>query len=215
MKALILAGADVTVTSNLRNLCQNADFIVAADSGVRHAAVLGVTPDLIVGDFDSAAQADLERYPDVPRQTHPVRKDSLDLELALAEAVARGATELVIVGALGGRLDQTLAALFIAARYREQYRVTLHSGHTAAYPLRTGDVLTLNVRAGLTFSVLSLTVSRLSLVGSSYPLTHAELPFGVGLGVSNETTAAPLTVTLHEGSALLLLSLSYIKPVLS
>ena len=137
-----------------------------------------------------------------------MRKDSLDLELALDEAVAKGATELLIVGVLGGRLDQTLAALFIASRYQDSYRVTLHSGHTAAYPLRTGDVLTLNVQAGLTFSVLSLSpVSRLSLVGASYPLTQTDLSFGVGLGVSNETTAAPLTVTLHGGSALLILAL--------
>ncbi len=208
MKALVLAGSDILVTDALKKLCGDADFVVAADSGVRHAAGLDVTPDLIVGDFDSAAQADLERYPDVPRQTYPVRKDSLDLELALDEAVARGATELLIVGVLGGRLDQTLAALFIASRYQDSYRVTLHSGHTAAYPLRTGDVLTLNVQAGLTFSVLSLSpVSQLSLVGTSYPLTQADLPFGVGLGVSNETTAAPLTVTLHGGSALLILAL--------
>ena len=208
MKALVLAGSDILVTDALKKLCGDADFVVAADSGIRHADALGVTPDLIVGDFDSAAQADLERYPDVPRQTYPVRKDSLDLELALDEAVAKGATELLIVGVLGGRLDQTLAALFIASRYQDSYRVTLHSGHTAAYPLRTGDVLTLNVQAGLTFSVLSLSpVSQLSLVGASYPLTQADLPFGVGLGVSNETTAAPLTVTLHGGSALLILAL--------
>ena len=209
MKALVLAGSDILVTDALRELCKDADFVLAADSGIRHAEVLGVTPDLIVGDFDSATSTDLERYPNVPKQTHPVRKDLLDLELALDEAVARGATELLIVGALGGRLDQTLAALFIAARYQEKRRVTLHSGHTAAYPLSTGDVLELNVQAGLTFSVLSLSpVSRLSLAGPSYPLTQSELPFGVGLGVSNETTAAPLKVTLHEGSALLLLDLS-------
>lgn len=206
MKALILAGSDIAVTDALKNLCQDADFVVAADSGVRHAAALGVTPDLIVGDFDSATEADLALYPDVPRQTHPVRKDLLDLELALQEATARGATDLIIVGALGGRLDQTLAALFIAARLKPQHNVTLHSGHSAAYPLHAGDALTLDVPAGLTFSVLSLETSELSLKGPSYPLTHAELPFGVGLGVSNETTGEPLVVTLHEGSALLLLA---------
>ena len=207
MKALILAGSDVTVTDALRDLCKDAGLVVAADSGVRHALALGVTPDLIVGDFDSAAETDLAAYPDVPRQTHPVRKDALDLELALQEAILKGATDLLIVGALGGRLDQTLAALFIAARLRPEYQVRLHSGHSAAYPLQTGDVLKLDVPAGLNFSVLSLTASQLSLAGSSYPLTYATLPFGVGLGVSNKTTGAPLIVTLHEGSALLLLSL--------
>ena len=207
MKALVLAGGDILVTDALKELCRDAGFTVAADSGVRHAKYLGVTPDLIVGDFDSASSADLELYPQVPRETHPVRKASLDLELALQAATVKGATDLIIVGALGGRLDQTLAALFIAARYREKYPVTLYSGHTAAYPLVTGDVLTLDVPAGLTFSVLSLSpVSQLSLVGPSYPLDRAELPFGVGLGVSNETTSAPLQLTLHAGSALLLLS---------
>ncbi len=212
MKALVLAGSSVTVTDALKALCQEADFVVAADSGVRHAPALGVTPDLIVGDFDSATEADLAHYPDVPRQTHPVRKDALDLELALQEATVRGAAELLIVGALGGRFDQTLAALFIAARLKPQYDVTLHSGHSAAYPLCAGDTLTLHLPAGLTFSVLSLEASRLSLTGASYPLTDADLPFGVGLGVSNETTAAPLVATLHEGSALLLLNLRKSAP---
>ncbi len=214
MKALILAGSDVTVTDALRELCRGTALVIAADSGVRHAAPLGVAPDLIVGDFDSATAAELARYPDVPRERHPVRKDRLDLELAFAGATARGATELLIVGALGGRLDQTLAALLIAARYRADDqtdkkfgpRVTLHSGHTAAYPLGSGDVLVLELPPGRVFSVLSLApVSVLSLEGASYPLTRAELPFGVGLGVSNVVASSPLTVTLHRGSALVVL----------
>ncbi len=209
MKALVLAGSDIVVTDALESLCRAADLVVAADSGVRHAAALGVRPDLIVGDFDSASEDDLERYPEVPRRAYPVRKDALDLELALDEATTRGATELLIVGALGGRLDQTLAALFIAARYRETYRVTLHSGDTAAYPLKGGEVLSLELSPGQTFSVLSLTpVSTISLGGASYPLERAELPFGVGLGVSNEVLTSPLSVTLHGGSALLLVPLT-------
>lgn len=206
MKALILAGSDITATEALKDLCRDSELVIAADSGVRHAAALGVTPDHIVGDFDSATEADLARYPRVPRRRHPARKDLLDLELALQEASARGATDLLVVGALGGRLDQTLAALLIAARYREGYAVTLHSGDSAAYPLRGGDVLALELPPGQPFSVLSLTpVSVVSLSGASYPLERAELAFGVGLGVSNEVAASPLTVTLHSGLALLLL----------
>lgn len=208
MKALVLAGSDVAVTDTLKNLCQDAALVVAADSGVRHARSLGVTPDLIVGDFDSATQADLEPYLDVPREVHPARKDSLDLELALDTAQRRGGADFLIVGALGGRLDQTLAALFVASRLHERYPVILHSGHSAAYPLRTGDGLTLTFPTNTTFSVLSLSpVSVISLAGASYPLERAELPFGVGLGVSNRTTDEPLTATLHEGSALLLAEL--------
>ena len=208
MKALILAGSGVTPTDALKTLCRDAALVVAADSGVRHASVLGVQPDLVVGDFDSATLEDLEPYKDVPREVHPARKDLLDLELALTVAQKRGATKYLIVGALGGRLDQTLAALFISSRLHEQHRVVLHSGHSAAYPLKTGDVLTLTLPEGTTFSVLSLApVSVVSLGGSSYPLERAELPFGVGLGVSNRTTREPLRATLHEGTALLLVDL--------
>lgn len=208
MKALILAGSDITVTDSLKNLCRDATLVVAADSGVRHARPLGVTPGLIVGDFDSATPRDLEPYGNVPREAHPAHKDRLDLELALGVAEGRGAADFLIVGALGGRLDQSLAALLIASRLHEQYPVLLHSGHSAAYPLQTGDRLTLGLPADTTFSVLSLAaVSVISLGGASYPLHRAELPFGVGLGVSNQTTAEPLTATLHEGAALLLVSL--------
>lgn len=200
------------MTEELKVLCHGADLVIAADSGLRHAKPLGVTPDLIVGDFDSVAAEDLELYPTVPRETHPVRKDALDLELALDEAAARGANAFLIVGALGGRLDQTLAALFIAAKRHATHPgtpVTIHDGHRAAYPLKPNDVLNLNVPPGTPFSVLSLdSVSRVSLSGASYPLTGARLPFGVGLGVSNEVATTPLSVTLHEGSSLLLLELN-------
>lgn len=213
MKALILAGSSITVTEELKALCHGVDLVVAADSGLRHARPLEVTPDLIVGDFDSVAAEDLELYPTVPREKHPVRKDALDLELALDEAAARGANTFLIVGALGGRLDQTLAALFIAAKRHATHpgtiNVMIHDGHRAAYPLKPGDVLNLNVPSGTPFSVLSLDpLSRVSLSGASYPLTEARLPFGVGLGVSNEVATSPLSVTLHEGSSLLLLELN-------
>lgn len=206
MNALILAGSPITVTEELIGRCRDADLVIAADSGVRHAAPLSVTPDLIVGDFDSAAADDLAHYPAVPRQTHPPRKDALDLELALTEALKRGATGLLIVGALGGRLDQTLAALLIATRIHQICPVVLHNGHRAAYPLKPGDRLTLDLPPATPFSVLSLApTSIVSLEGSSYPLDRAKLPFGVGLGVSNEVSVRPLNATLHSGLALLLL----------
>lgn len=205
MKAVILAGSAVVPTEALSARCRGADLVVAADGGVRHAGPLGLRPNLIVGDFDSATPEELAPFWAVPRRTHPPRKDLLDLELAAAEAVRRGASELLLVGALGGRFDQSLAALFIAMRLRERLDVSLHSGWSEVYALLAGDHLTLALPEGQRFSVLSLEPSRLSLAGASYPLTRAALPFGVGLGVSNEVATSPLEVTLHEGRAFLVL----------
>jgi thiamine pyrophosphokinase len=205
VKAVLLAGGPVTPTGALLKRLQGADLVIAADGGVRHARPLGLTPDLIVGDFDSATPEDLASFTGVPRQTHPPRKDLLDLELAAAEAERRGATELLFVGALGGRFDQSLAALFIAMRLRERLEVSLHSGWSAVYTLLAGETLTLELPKGQRFSVLSLEPARLSLAGASYPLTRAPLPFGVGLGVSNEVAASPLSVTLHAGRVFVVL----------
>ena len=117
MKAVILAGSDLVTTPRLSSQVQQAEIVIAADGGLRHARPLGLTPDLVVGDFDSARAEDLAAFRNVPQMRHPVDKNELDLELAVTEALARGASELVLVGTLGERFDQSLAAVFIGARY--------------------------------------------------------------------------------------------------
>ena len=200
MKALILAGGDITLTDALKHTCQSADLIIAADSGLRHAAVLGVSPDIILGDFDSVEASLLAHYPDTPTKRHPPEKDLLDLELALDYAQEQGATQHLIVGGLGDRFDQSLAALLIAARRkREGCNVSLLSGHRAVYLLAGAETLTLETPPQQLFSLLSLDpVSTVGLRNAKYPLQdplkdHA-LPFGVGLGVSNEVTRSPLEI---------------------
>lgn len=206
MRAVILAGGPITPTAALRARCEGAGLVIAADSGLRHAAPLGLLPDLIVGDFDSVRAADLARYPEVPRVRHPPEKDALDLELALEEALTRGARELLVVGGLGGRFDQSLAAVLIGARLSAQVPIAFHSGHIELLFLRGEDARTLERPVGERFSVLSLApLSRLGISGAKYPLRDVPLPFGVGLGVSNEVVACPLRLELSEGLVVVIL----------
>lgn len=207
MKALVLAGGALHVTPALRELAQSAELVIAADSGLRHARTLGVRPQLLVGDLDSVSAAELARYPGLERRTFPRRKDQLDLELAMLAATERGARELTLLGALGGRLDQTLAALFVALRCRAAGpRVALHDGRQSAYPLVAPEVLELPLPSGVRFSLLSVSPSAtLDLAGAEYPLEREALPFGVGRGVSNRVARPPLAVSLHQGQALLVL----------
>ena len=189
------------MTERLRGKCGAADLIVAADSGLRHAAALGVSPDIVVGDFDSVTQEVLAEYPDLPRLEHPPEKDLLDLELALNYAQERGAENYLIVGGLGDRFDQSLAAVLIAARWaREGFDVSLDSGERAVYLLAGEEEVRLELPPRQRFSLLSLVeTSTVSLEGAKYPLQGYELPFGVGRGVSNEVSQAPLRVTLAGG----------------
>lgn len=82
------------------------DYVIAADGGYRTLKARGIEPDFVMGDFDS-----LGYRPDHPNvETHPVMKDDTDLGLAVRWALAHGYRRLVIAGALGGRLDQTIAS---------------------------------------------------------------------------------------------------------
>lgn len=199
-RALVLAGGELEVSDRLRGLAAEADVVIAADAGLRHVDPLGVAPHKIVGDFDSVDPALLERHADVPRQRHPPAKGKLDLELAIEEARARGADRVDVMGALGSRLDQTLAGLLICARlHRDGVPCRLLGRDTDAHPLAADETLRLDAEPGTTFSVVSLDDEVVvSIAGARYGVERLELPFGVGLGVSN-VVDRDATVTCHRG----------------
>jgi thiamine pyrophosphokinase len=201
MTALILAGGSLTVTPALLALAAQAALVIAADSGLRHAQPLGLSPDLIVGDFDSVNADDLARYPHVPHQRHPPEKDRLDLELAVDEALKRGAKELIIAGGLGDRFDQSLAAVLLVARLKGRgERVFMHSGDKQVHVLAGSERLMLPLPSGQRFSLLSLAPATIvSVSNAKYPLDRHRLELGVGLGVSNEVAATPLEVVTEAG----------------
>jgi thiamine pyrophosphokinase len=201
----VLAAGRAVATPRLREASRAADLVVAADGGLRHASTLGVEPDLLVGDFDSLDRAVERRWPGVPRVTHPVDKDALDLELALDEALARGARETLIVGALGDRLDQSLSAVAIAERYHlDRLAVTLDSGDALVLPLRPGETRSVPLPEGTTVSVLATHPgTSVSLTGAQWTLRRHLLEPGVGLGVSNRARGEGPSLSLHGGGAVL------------
>ncbi|AWN24488.1 thiamine diphosphokinase [Deinococcus irradiatisoli] len=200
MLAWILVGGRLTLTPALAAL-PRPDIVIAADGGARHAAALGVRIDAWVGDFDSSQDLTL----DAPREVYPAAKDSTDAELAVQVARQRGATELVVLGAFGGRFDHAFALALGACRLSaEGLPVTLHSGDEAGYPLLPGEPVQLELEAGQIFSVLAASALRgLNLRGARWPLHGAEVPLGSGWTVSNEAAGGPLTAEVSAGVALL------------
>lgn len=107
MRAIVLVGGNLgdVVASDL----PQHEFLVAADSGLHHARTLGVSVDLLIGDLDSVDPAVIG---DTPVWQHPIDKDASDTELAVECAINEGATEVILVGGEGGRLDHFLAIAF-------------------------------------------------------------------------------------------------------
>jgi thiamine pyrophosphokinase len=114
-RALIFANGEQINLEAVRALVQPEDYRVAADGGLRHLRSLGLEPDLVIGDLDSLEPAEVEQLKrqGVRVDQHPVHKDETDLELALEAARIAGYTRMLVVGALGGRLDMTLANILL------------------------------------------------------------------------------------------------------
>ena len=204
---VILLGGDLVVTERLKRQIAGAR-ILAADSGIRHAAALGVEPELWLGDFDSTSDDMFRRYAHVPQQTFPRAKDMTDGELAFEEAVARGATRIILCGAFGGqRTDHTLLHLTMATAQAAKGRdVLLSSGAEEAWPLPPGDYA-YDLPDGTPFSVINFSaVEGLTITNAEWPLENVTLPFGSSWTVSN-IIRGTLHITMRSGLAILLANL--------
>ncbi|MCZ2126819.1 MAG: thiamine diphosphokinase [Anaerolineales bacterium] len=107
MRVVIFANGDLPNLEKARALIHPDDFILCADGGVRHALALGLTPKLIVGDMDSLPSTFSLQPESFLR--YPTDKNETDLELAVRHALTLAPKQILILAALGGRTDQTLA----------------------------------------------------------------------------------------------------------
>ena len=133
---------------------------------------------------------------------HPVRKDQTDLELALDLAIGDGADDILILAALGGRWDQTLAnVLLLARRGLDSVRVRLADGKQQITLLRGPGQIALDGQPGDTVSLIPIGGDAwgVTTIGLEYPLSNGTLRFGSTLGISNALLEAQATVTLKEG----------------
>ncbi len=200
---IILLGGKLVRTPRLDAQVAGAR-IIAADAGMNHAKTLGVTPELWVGDFDSVTDDIAAEFAHVPQSRYPHDKDNTDGELAVAEALSRGATSLVLAGAFGGRVDHAfLHSALAIRRAKEGLPVILTSGDQEAHPLLPGT-RDFDFEDGTVFSVLGFShLSGVTVMGARWPLDSVEIPFGTSLPLSNEVRG-DLRISLGVGRAMLL-----------
>ena len=200
----ILLGGDLIRTPRLDRQLEGSR-VIAADGGIGHARMLGLVPELWVGDFDSVPANLPDDLAAVPRQVFPPEKDKTDGELAISAALESGATSLVLAGVFGGkRADHAFLHLALGLRLAESgMDVLLTSGAQEGIPLLPG-VAGFDYADGTLFSVLGFSdLSGLSVSGAKWPLDQVEVAFGSSLTISNEVKGR-LEIALGSGRALLL-----------
>jgi thiamine pyrophosphokinase len=205
--AIVLAGGD-PVEPHLRRLLPDDAVVIAADSGLHQGELLGLRVDYVVGDFDSADPAAVERARNAGAiiDRHPTEKDATDLELAFDVARDRGAQCITVVGGAGGRLDHFLAnvALLASPRFADleidawtgAATVAVLQGERAPRTIsgEPGSLVTLLPAGGDAIGI--------STTGLQYSLQTATLRPGTSRGVSNVLVGEHATVVLDHGTLL-------------
>jgi len=208
MRSIIFINGIISDYPSLNRWLETDDHLICADGGVRHCLAMGLQPTVIVGDLDSAPPQVVEDLvaQGVAVERHPPAKDQTDLELAIERALHDGADEILLLGALGGRLDQTLANLLILAQREWPVPIRLAEENQLAQVLTPGKTLSLDGQIGSTVSVVPLSpeVKGITFSGLAYPLENATLCLGSTRGISNEIALPPATITIDEGMLLVI-----------
>ena len=205
MKHAILLSA-VPVDAAMKRYCRPSSFVVACDAGYRNADRLGVHPDLIVGDFDSAPQPDT----DGDTIVLPHVKDDTDTHYAAKWLLENGYTQVTMLGALGGaRLEHTIANLSTGL-FLAEHGVDAVLADTASeiHYLVPGKDLTLQRGEWQYLSVFPWDgkLTGVDIEGAYYSLHGAELMPDFPLGVSNEFVEPTVTLRCQAGHGIVVLT---------
>ena len=177
------------------------DFVIAADGGLKHTERLGLTPDVILGDFDSLG------FTPAGAEVFPVEKDDTDAMLAIRRGLGRGCRRFIIYGGLDGeRLDHTLANFqtlqYLADRgsvgylVGRRYMVTVVKDGKISFPAQAEGIVSL--------FCLGPDAKGVTLSGLKYTLENGTLTSGFPLGVSNHFVGEKAEISVNDGSLLVL-----------
>lgn len=199
MKKCFIFGA--LETTKLPITPEKGDLVIAADRGYERALALGITPDLLVADFDS--------MPDIPRFEHIIRlntrKDDTDVAYAVNLAFEKGYTQFVICGGAGGKLDHSLANIQLCSDILRRGGSAVFCGEEESFTVINTTFRFDKGREGR-FSVFSLSEKSegVSIRGASYEAREITLSRYVPLGVSNAFVGEAAEISVRDGELLII-----------
>src|SRR5688572_3441267 len=199
MRIIIFANGELPNLEKARALIQHDDFIIGADGGTRHALALGLKPSVVIGDMDSLPPNFQLSSFDGEVVLFPKDKNETDLELAIAHAVTFKPTQILILGALGGRMDHTLANIALLSNSQfSDFDLRLNDGIEEIFFCkdqvevkgRSGDIISLIPWGGNAEDVLTENLK--------WRLNNETLYLDKTRGISNEMTSNAATISIKK-----------------
>ena len=176
-------------------------FVIAADGGLRHTKTLGITPNAVLGDFDSLG------YTPEGANVFPVEKDDTDAMLAVRLGLEQGCDEFLLYGSLDGpRLDHTVANFQTLQFLTDHGAVGYLIGKTTMVTVVKNGKITFPAGLSGTISVFCMgpDAEGVTETGLCYGVENGTLTSGFPLGVSNHFTGEAAEISVKNGSLLVL-----------
>ena len=209
MRIIIFANGELPNPEKARALLRDDDFIIAADGGTRHVLALGRVPNVIIGDLDSLNVEPFDRLRAGSSTLNaeiirfPADKNETDLELAIAHALNLHPEQVLIIAALGGRLDQTLGNITLISDLRPStFGLRLDDGIEEVFFCH--DQCEIHGAAGDLVSLIPWQgeVTGVRTTDLKWPLRDETLFPNKTRGISNEMLGDKAAVQIQSGSLL-------------
>lgn len=175
------------------------DYVIAVDGGFASLEDIGVRPDLVMGDFDS-----LGYIPQGIRNVRfPAEKDKSDMELALKRAKGQRFERVIVFGALGRRLDHTMANMAVFSKYSELgLKVTAIGEDSAIFFITGPDIFEAPAQESGTVSVFAMSDRTEGVFerGLKWELDDVELTNRESIGLSNELVGEAIMIGVEKGT---------------
>ena len=204
-KCVIVGGAPCDDIKKAARLIDKDDFLIYCDCGLRYIEQIGRSPNLVIGDFDSYEN------PELPCETIvlPCEKDDTDTVFAAKEGLSRGFKEFLLIGAVGGRMDHTLANISILLMLEKAGAHGIIADDCAVMEFITAQAKEAKkIKDDCRyFSLLNITgrAEGITIKNAKYPLLNGKITCDYQYGVSNEVLPEKTAeVSVKKGELLLI-----------
>lgn len=184
------------------------DYIICSDGGANHAYNMDILPDYIIGDLDSIDKNIIEYYKsnNIKFEKFPTKKDETDTELCIELSDKLKAKEIHLIGALGGRIDHTIANINLLYYIRKRGIIPKIISEKEEIYIAMNEELIIDGEIGDTISILPIKndAKDVTLKNLEYPLKNYDIKFSRPLGISNVMTNVNCNIKVNEGSLIII-----------
>lgn len=205
-RAVIFVNGNLSDLSHAKKIIDKNDYLIAADGGAKHAFKLGLTPHVIIGDFDSIPKNLLKKFSKSELIRYPVKKNKTDFELAVDLCLERKYKEIIIFGLFGSRIDHMLSNIFLVAKKQKenkQLKVVIIESKKNIYLMN--ETIEIKGKVGDEISIVPLSdkLESIKTNGLEYKLDNESITYGSTRGISNVMSKPTAKITALKGVAVI------------